>query len=148
MIGFPGETREQIQKTVDLALNCGILDFNLSIVTALPGTPLYDECLEKGIFLEGATMNTLNYSKSNIKLDNVTPEELEEIRVNVWKQAMAKRLENNKKMLKENDGKQKDKHVWTSLDEFQFHGFKIRPPKRNKDSTQKPTQVEEQVSKA
>ena len=85
---------------------------------------------------------------NSIKLDNVTPEELEEIRVNVWKQAMAKRLENNKKMLKENDGKQKDKHVWTSLDEFQFHGFKIRPPKRNKDSTQKPTQVEEQVSRA
>ena len=46
MIGFPGETRAQIQKTVDLALNLGIEDFNLSIVTALPGTPLYDECLE------------------------------------------------------------------------------------------------------
>ena len=28
MIGFPGETRAQIQKTVDLALNLGIEDFN------------------------------------------------------------------------------------------------------------------------
>ena len=66
MIGFPGETRTQVQKTVDLALNLGVLDFNLSIVTPLPGTPLYDECIEKGLFLEGATVNTLNYDKSNI----------------------------------------------------------------------------------
>ena len=36
MIGFPGETRAQVQKTVDLALNLGVLDFNLSIVTPLP----------------------------------------------------------------------------------------------------------------
>ena len=54
-------------KTVDLALNLGILDFNLSIVTVLPGTPLYDECIEK-IVLEGTTADNLNYSKSNIKI--------------------------------------------------------------------------------
>ena len=97
MIGFPGETRAQIQKTVDLALNLGVLDFNLSIVTALPGTPLYDECLEKGMFPEGTTVNNLNYSKSNIKLGDITADELEEIRRNVWKKAFIKRMEKNKK---------------------------------------------------
>ena len=91
MIGFAGETRAQIQKTVDLALNLDVLDFNLSIVTPLPGTPLYDECIEKGLFLEGATVNTLNYDKSNIKLGDLTADELEDIRRNVWKKAFAKK---------------------------------------------------------
>ena len=90
MIGFPGETRAQIQKTVDLALNLGILDFNLSIVTALPGTPLYDECIEKGLFLEGTTADNLNYSKSNIKLGDITVDELEDIRRSVWKKDLKK----------------------------------------------------------
>ena len=128
MIGFPGETRAQIQKTVDLALNLGILDFNLSIVTALPGTPLYDECIEKGLFLEGTTADNLNYSKSNIKLGDITVDELEDIRRSVWKKAFKKRMDQNK----EKASGSKDKYVWTSVDDYQFHGFKIRPPSRRK----------------
>mgnify|MGYP001246315035 FL=1 len=133
MIGFPGETRAQIQKTVDLALNLGIEDFNLSIVTALPGTPLYDECLEKGLFLEGTTVNNLNYSKSNIKLGDITADELEDIRRDVWKKAFAKRMVHNKKRVEENKIKEKDKYVWTSVDDYQLHGYKIRPPKREQE---------------
>jgi anaerobic magnesium-protoporphyrin IX monomethyl ester cyclase len=138
MIGFPGETKSQIQKTVDLALNCGILDFNLSIVTALPGTPLYDECLEKGLFVEGYTLEGSNYSKSNIKLKDVSPEELENIRVDVWKQAMKKRLDNQKKnILEPGSDLKKNKHTFTSIEEFQFHGFSTRPPKRIEKDTNK-----------
>ena len=136
MIGFPGETKAQIQKTVDLALNLGILDFNLSIVTALPGTPLYDECLEKGMFLEGTNINNLNYSKSNIKLGDITADELEEIRRSVWEKAFIKRTEKNKKNLENKESK--DKYVWTSVEDYQYHGFKIRPPSREKN---KPKEV-------
>ena len=53
MIGFPEKQERKFKK--QLTLNLGVLDFNLSIVTPLPGTPLYDECIEKGLFLEGAT---------------------------------------------------------------------------------------------
>ncbi|MCC7213139.1 MAG: radical SAM protein, partial [Candidatus Brocadia sp.] len=42
MIGFPGETRAQIQKTIDLAKSLDVDDFYISIVTPLPGTPVYD----------------------------------------------------------------------------------------------------------
>lgn len=129
MIGFPGETRAQVQKTVDLALNLGVLDFNLSIVTPLPGTPLYDECIEKGLFLEGASVSTLNYDKSNIKLGDLNADELEEIRRNVWKKAFTKKMEQQKK----NSKNIKAKYNYTSLEDFQYNGFKIRPPSREKN---------------
>ena len=135
MIGFPGETRAQVQKTVDLALNLGVLDFNLSIVTPLPGTPLYDECIEKGLFLEGATVSTLNYDKSNINLGDLTADELEEIRRSVWKKAFAKKMEQQK----QDSDKIKAKYNYTSVQDFQFNGFKIRPPSREKGKeTKKP----------
>ena len=39
-------------------------------------------------------------------------------------------MENNKK----NSTGSKDKYVWTSIDDYQFHGFKLRPPARKKVS--------------
>ena len=33
---------------------------------------------------------------------------------------------------KEKASGSKDKYVWTSVEDYQFHGFKIRPPSRKK----------------
>jgi anaerobic magnesium-protoporphyrin IX monomethyl ester cyclase len=126
MIGFPGETREQIQRTVDLAINLGVLDFNISIVTALPGTPLYDECVEKGLFLEGVTVNNLNYAKSNFRLPDISPSELEDIRRSVWLSAFEKRLDGRNTSDVSNDSK----HKFSTVDEYQTWGFKTPPPSR------------------
>ncbi|MBI3321945.1 MAG: cobalamin B12-binding domain-containing protein, partial [Candidatus Omnitrophica bacterium] len=84
MIGFPDETRQQIQRTVDLALSLPVDDFYISICTPLPGTPLYDECVRRGLLYEDFDVNDLRYSIANIKLPDVSREELEEIRRNVW----------------------------------------------------------------
>lgn len=84
MIGFPGETRDQIQKTVDLAKSLDVDDFYISIVTPLPGTPVYDECLQKGLFVDGFNVNKHRYSAAQIKLPDTTPDELEQIRRDVW----------------------------------------------------------------
>jgi radical SAM superfamily enzyme YgiQ (UPF0313 family) len=86
MIGFPGETRQQIQKTVDLAKSLDVDDFYISIVTPLPGTPVYDECLQKGLFVDGFDVNKHRYSAAQIKLPDTTPEELEQIRRDVWQE--------------------------------------------------------------
>jgi anaerobic magnesium-protoporphyrin IX monomethyl ester cyclase len=126
MIGFPGETREQIQRTVDLAVNLGVLDFNISIVTALPGTPLYDECVAKGLFLEGVTVNNLNYAKSNFRLPDITPEELEDIRRSVWLRAFEKRVAERNA----SDVSSKSMHKFSSVGEYQVWGFKNPPPAR------------------
>ncbi|MBI5921852.1 MAG: cobalamin B12-binding domain-containing protein [Betaproteobacteria bacterium] len=91
MIGFPHETRAQIDKTVALAKSLGVLDFALSIVTPLPGTPLWDQCQSEGLFLEDISVNDINFGKASIRLPDTTPEELEGIRRTVWLEAFQKR---------------------------------------------------------
>jgi radical SAM superfamily enzyme YgiQ (UPF0313 family) len=91
MIGFPGETRQQIQRTLDLARGLDLDDFYISLVTPLPGTPLYDECLEKGLFTENYNMNDVRYSFSSIKLPDVSTQELESMRRTVWREAFDER---------------------------------------------------------
>ena len=126
MMGFPGETRAQIMKTVDLVKNLGVLDFNLNIVTAFPGTPLYDECIEKGLFHEKSDYNSLTFSRSNFKVPDITPEELESIRRTVWLESFKKKMESKKASTTT------AKKVWTSAEEYQTYGFNIKPPTRKK----------------
>jgi len=95
MIGFPGETRAQIDKTVELAKSLGVLDFHLSIVTPLPGTPLWDQCVKEDLFLDGRTINDINFGQAGIKLPDTSPEELEFIRRSVWQEAFEKRRSMN-----------------------------------------------------
>ena len=66
--------------------------------------------------------------KDYFKLGDITVDELEDIRRSVWKKAFKKRMDQNK----EKASGSKDKYVWTSVDDYQFHGFKIRPPSRRK----------------
>ncbi len=91
MIGFPGETRNSIQKTVDLARTLDVDDFYISIVTPMPGTPLYDECIEKGLFVKDFDVNNIRFSTTNIRLPDTTGEELETIRRTVWHEAFEER---------------------------------------------------------
>lgn len=95
MIGFPGETRAQIDKTVAMAKSLGVMDFHLSIVTPLPGTPLWDQCVKEDLFLDGRTINDINFGQAGIKLPDTTPEELEHIRRSVWLEAFEKRKATN-----------------------------------------------------
>ncbi len=91
MIGFPGEKRASIERTVQLAKSLDVDDFFLSIVAPLPGTPLWDETKEKGLFIEGSSLNTVRYSNSTITLPDLTPEELEGIRYQTWKESFEER---------------------------------------------------------
>ncbi len=91
MIGFPDETAHQIQKTVDLALSLNVDDFFISIATPLPGTPLYDDCFQRGLLVDGFDPNNLRYSVSNIKLPDMPGEELESIRRTAWVEMKSRR---------------------------------------------------------
>ena len=74
-----------------MAKNLGVLDFHLSIVTPLPGTPLWDQCVKEDLFLDGRTINDINFGQAGIKLPDTSPEELEYIRRSVWQEAFQKR---------------------------------------------------------
>ncbi len=50
MLGFPFETREDIEKTIQFAKNSDIDFSQFSYVTPFPGTELYDICLKRGDF--------------------------------------------------------------------------------------------------
>jgi anaerobic magnesium-protoporphyrin IX monomethyl ester cyclase len=130
MIGFPGETKKQIQKTIDYAMNLGVLDFNLSIVQPLPGTPLYDECVQNDLFIEG--IPTVNFAISNVKLPDLTPEELEDLRRDTWKQAFSKRMkiEQQEQMRQELGHSGEVMHRYSTIEEYETLGFATKPPAR------------------
>lgn len=117
MIGFPGETRGQIQKTIDLAKSLDVDDFYISIVTPMPGTPLYDECVEKGLFVDGFDINNIRFSVTSIKLPDTSAEELESIRRTVWHEAFEER---RRKM---NAKHAERHHKFTDTSEYELVGF-------------------------
>ncbi|MBT3331240.1 MAG: B12-binding domain-containing radical SAM protein [Rhodospirillaceae bacterium] len=86
MIGFPEETRDQIASTVKMARELDIDDFYISLVTPLPGTPLFDECAAKGILVEGFDVDNIRFSHASITLPDTSGEELETIRRVVWQE--------------------------------------------------------------
>jgi radical SAM superfamily enzyme YgiQ (UPF0313 family) len=92
MIGFPDETREQIQKTVDLATSLDLDWIYFPIVTPLPGSPFYKYCLEEGLLVDDYDVNAPRFTTSYIKNPNISRQELETIRKNVWREYMSKRI--------------------------------------------------------
>jgi len=49
MIGLPNETREEIQQTIDLALELGPDFAHIGVLTPFPGTPIYRDGLAAGV---------------------------------------------------------------------------------------------------
>ena len=122
MIGFPDETRAQIDRTVQLAMTVDVDDFYISVCTPLPGTPLYDECVRRGLLYEDFDVNNLRYSVANIKLPDTTREELEEIRRNVW----LKYRHNQESKLQSAIIKRPHREFKTT-DAYEYAGFERKP---------------------
>ena len=77
ILGFPGETREEMQKTIDFALQCGADSFSFSVLAALPGTPIYRQVCKENLWWDGReSFNSLRASL--LKVDGFdTPQEFE-----------------------------------------------------------------------
>jgi len=118
MIGFPGETKEQIKKTTDMARNSFFDDFYISIVTPMPGTQFYDDCIDNDLLIDDFDLENIQFSKSNIKLPDTTPEELEAIRRDVWHE------EFEKKRQKMKVDKQERHSRHENTEEYEEIGFK------------------------
>ena len=114
MIGFPGESRESILATAEYAQSLDLDDFALSVVTPLPGTPLYDQCVAEGLLVDGFDPSRIRYSVGNIKLPDMTPEEVEAVRVKVWQEH------------KRRKPRQDAYRAFRSVEEFSDSGFKIK----------------------
>ncbi len=92
VIGFPGETREEVEETVNFAKKLSRLgadNFMFSIATPLYGTRLYDDAKAQGMLNEDDDAS-LSYGTPHLKNLNLSSQEL----VNIRNQALAE----NKKL--------------------------------------------------
>lgn len=119
MIGFPGETRESILHTADYALSLDLDGFALSIVTPLPGTPLYDECVENNLLYEEFEPDDIRYSISAIKNEFMDAREIEQVRRQTW-------LEHQK--LKERNTAGEAKRHYRDAGDYALAGFSEKEP--------------------
>jgi radical SAM superfamily enzyme YgiQ (UPF0313 family) len=70
MVGFPGETRAEMQETVERAMECGADSVSFAIVTPLPGTPLYRKVVEENLWWPGVDGHRgTNFRRSQVAVD-------------------------------------------------------------------------------
>jgi len=78
VLGYPGETYEEMQKTLSFALSSGSDSFSIAMLCPLPGTPIYREVMKKNLWWDGKSFNDILFRASLIKVDGFTkPEEFE-----------------------------------------------------------------------
>lgn len=91
MLGLEGQTKKDIEHTIDFAKNLDIDSASFFIAQPLPGTPFWDHCKEKKLFLDGFDTFHLRYGKVNHKVEGITPSELEEYRHRARKEFIKKK---------------------------------------------------------
>ncbi len=84
VIGFPGETWNEIRETICFAENCNadyVVFFN---AVALPGTPLYEMCLKNNSFSSDGTDVDVNWRHSKICSKEWTSKDVSILRAYEW----------------------------------------------------------------
>ena len=120
IIGFPGEKKENMQKTVDFALRLKRdFDVGMHLFMATPsyGTRLYDECKSKGYIQENLSWNSFASARQPkgmplISTPDFTPEDVKEI--------AAKALEEYKKLSLRNHLRNPRKALKTAFEQPQL----------------------------
>ena len=79
IVGFPGETKNQMEKTIEIASLSGADSFSLSIFNPLPGTPLYHKVIKENLWWDSKkTIDNMTFRNSIIKVDGFkSPEDFE-----------------------------------------------------------------------
>jgi len=78
IVGFPGETKEQIENTFKFAVSLPLDKAWFFIFNPLPGSELYDECVEKGLFRQ-EDLYIENYGFTGITTEEFDPEMLRKL---------------------------------------------------------------------
>lgn len=78
MLGLPGETRDDLQATLDLARELDVLDFGYFVFYPYPGTHLFQICREKGYLPEDFLALPSNHRESVLTLPDIGKEDIAE----------------------------------------------------------------------
>jgi anaerobic magnesium-protoporphyrin IX monomethyl ester cyclase len=85
IIGFPGETREEIEETIKLALRLPIKEASFTAFQPLPGTEITNELIKSGELPKDYDFSVTNQNTVVYAPKGMTLEELETIRKNAIK---------------------------------------------------------------
>tara|TARA_Y100000294_G_scaffold174728_1_gene193339 strand:- start:55 stop:1194 length:1140 start_codon:yes stop_codon:yes gene_type:complete len=78
VLGYPGETYEEIQQTVNFAMNSGADSFGFAILSPLPGTPIYRQVIKENLWWKGGSLDDMLFRSSLVKVDGFKgPDEFE-----------------------------------------------------------------------
>ena len=72
MLGVPGETREDLQMTLDLAEELRVVDFGYFVFYPYPGTHLFRVCRENGYLPEDYLEREANHRESILSLPHIS----------------------------------------------------------------------------
>ena len=84
MIGIPGETKQDIENTINYALNLNVASIGFSIATPWPGTGFYSIC-KKNNWIIAKSWDDFNEKRySLISTDQFTPKDISEYRRKIF----------------------------------------------------------------
>ncbi len=102
MIGFPDETKEEIEYTIEFAkknAELGVTTSGFFIVMPLPGTSMFDYCMENGHLPKDFNIDKMSWRKANMVNIGVEPEELEALRDKAWEEVNSDSWKKNRRKL-------------------------------------------------
>ena len=80
MIGSPGETRQDMEMTVDFILASGLDDVEVMITTPYPGSRLWKDCEERGLINRRFTWDMYNTAPTGVSASDLfSGDEIKEI---------------------------------------------------------------------
>lgn len=93
MVGFPHETKAQVDETFRKVKEFGFDRISISIVNPLPGTALYEQCEREGLLPPDFDPQNIRWSGENILLDGIERGYLGRRRREVWLEYMKDRID-------------------------------------------------------
>ena len=115
VIGFPGETWDQIQDSVAFADRIDVDWVVFNIASPLPNTELYEECKEEGYLEPGfdySDFEFFGYGHGSITTEDFTPIELQTVRAYEWDRINFKTQAKKEKIAAMNSISLEQLHDW------------------------------------
>ncbi|MCX6613113.1 MAG: radical SAM protein [Acidobacteria bacterium] len=79
MLGLPGETREELNETYELAAELRSFDFSFFVFYPYPGTHLFQTCREKGYLPADYLSRPANHRETILSLPDLTQADIDEV---------------------------------------------------------------------
>jgi len=93
MVGFPGESKEQIDMTFENVKKYDFDRISISIVNPLPGTSLYNQCKQDNLFYSDFEVHNIRWSNENIIIPGIERGYLARMRRKVWLEYMENKID-------------------------------------------------------